>query len=435
MLDRIKKILKANKEISGYVISETMVESNELYFIKKNVDMDRAKSVRHYKVTVYIDFEENGTRYMGSSKTEIHPTMSGAEVRKAIDAIAFAAKFVKNPYYPLAKPAASYRKTESSNFSRESIPYSMNEITKAVYAKDKYEKGGINSCEVFLNRVYTHVMNSECVDADSTDYEGMVEFITSWKEEGEEIELYKCLEFSEFSPELLTEEVDDMVTICKEKAVATNTPAIGKSAVILTREAVKEIFGYYYTQGSGSTVYNQYSTWKVGDMVQGEEVKGDRITLTLDPFMKNSTFSRGFDEDGLALAPVTILENGVLKRYVANTRYAHYLNVGPTGMIRNMRVNGGRYMMDELKKGRYMEIAAFSDFSVDDITGDFGGEIRLAWYHDGEKTITLTGGAISGNLKELQQELYLSKELQKDNNFEGPSAVKLLGVNVGGSST
>ena len=166
--------------------------------------------------------------------------------------------------------------------------------------------------------------------------------------------------------------------------------------------------------------------------IQGEDVNGDLITMTLNPFMKNSTFSGSFDGDGFPLEPVTILENGVLKRYIANTRYAHYLNVEPTGNIDNIIVSGGSKTVNDLKKEPYLETAAFSDFTVDDLTGDFCGEIRLAWYFDGENIIPVTGGSISGNINELQNEIFLSKELQKDNNFEGPKVVKLLNVTVAG---
>lgn len=432
MLKRIEQILKSQKEISGYKICESRIESSELFFVKKNVDMDRAKNVDHFTVTVYVDYEEDGNKFKGSATTNIDPTMNDGEIRKVISEAAFAAKFVKNPYYPLTKPAASYQPVAESKFAKESLPYWMNEITKAVYQNDIYEKGGINSCEIFLNKIDTHIVNSEGVDAKAAHYEGMVEFITTWKEEGEEIELYRCVNFSDFEPEILSGEVKKMIEIAKEKAIAKNTPDIKKLPVILTREAAKEFFGFYYTKSNAEAVYNKVSTWKPGDNVQGGETKGDLITMTLDPFLKNSTASRSFDDDGFPLETVEIIEDGVLIKYIANTRYAHYLEVEPTGSISNIVVNGGSRTLSELKKEPHLEAAAFSDFSVDNLSGDFCGEIRLAWYFDGEKTVPVTGGSVSGNIIELQNELYLSKELQKDNDFEGPQAVKLMNVTIAG---
>ncbi len=432
MLELIKNILTKHKEISGYKICETRVMSNELFFIKKNVDMDRVKNVHHFDITVYVDYTEDSVDYRGSAETGIHPTMNEAEIEKAIQEAAMAAGFVKNPYYPLAKPAKEESGRSFSNFAEESPAYWMNEITKAIYKNDIYEKGGISSCEIFLDKITTRIVNSEGVDVQKEGYHCMVEFITAWKEEGEEIELYRRVDCSEFDAGLLAEEVKTMIGICREKASAENTPVLGNSNVLLTREAVKDFFSYYTSMSSGASIYNHSSTWKLGDQIQGEEVKGDKLTLTLDPFLKNSTDSESFDSDGFPLKPVTIIEQGELKRYSADTRYAHYLGITPTGRIGNLVVSSGSRETEELKKEPHLMTAAFSDFTVDSMTGDFCGEIRLAWYYDGKHTVPVTGGSVTGNINMLHHEMYLSRERQKDNNFEGPKVILLKNVTVAG---
>ena len=148
--------------------------------------------------------------------------------------------------------------------------------------------------------------------------------------------------------------------------------------------------------------------------------------------MKNSTFSRSFDDDGYSLEKVSVIEDGILKNYIGDIRYAHYLNVNPTGMVKNFKIHPGENTISDMKKEPYLEIAVFSDFTVDNITGDFGGEIRLAWYYNGTETVPVTGGSITGNINKLHNEIFLSKEIQKDNEFEGPKAVKLLKVTVSG---
>jgi PmbA protein len=432
MIDKIKKALIQNQNITGYKIIENKIESKELFFIKKNIDMDRAKSVHHYDLTVYKDFEENGERYKGASTTSIYPTMDEEELQKSINDAAFVAQFVKNLYYPLVKAGSDYEALVTSNFSREDLSYWINEITRAVYKYDNCEKGGINSCEIFLNKRYTHIINSEGIDVEEIRYEGMVEFITTWKEEGEEVELYQCINLSDLNSEALSQEIEKTIALCKDRAIAKSTPVLNKTALLLTREAVKSFCSFYCAKSSAEEIYEGSSTWKVGDKVQGEEVMGDLVTIRLDPFMINSTDSSSFDSDGFPLKPVTVLEKGVLKSYAADTRHAFYLGVQPTGNINNIVVGCGTKTLEELRKEPYLETAAFSDFTVDTLTGDFFGEIRLAWFFDGEKITPVTGGSISGNINELQKEMYFSKELKKDNNFEGPEAVKVLNVNVAG---
>ena len=290
MINKIKDVLE-KKNILSYKIYEEKTLSNELFFIKKKLDMDRNKKVHDIKVTVYKDYEEDGVKYRGCSTTNIHPTMSDTEIGKALEETELAANYVKNPYYPMAKGSLPYRDDliSESNFSKESLDNMTDKIAKTIYSVDNYEKGGINSCEIFLNKKYTHILNSEGVNAESVNYNCMVEFITNWKEENEEIELYKSMNFSEFSGHDICDQINEMIIFSKEKAKAKNTPDLKKSDVILTREGVKELFSFYYSKSCAESVYNKNSEWKIGDNVQGDHIKGDYITLTIDPFLKNST--------------------------------------------------------------------------------------------------------------------------------------------------
>lgn len=424
MIKKVISILK-KKNIAVYKIAEGMTESSELFFVKQNLDMDRAKDVHHYKITVYTDYEENGKKYRGEGTADLYPSMTEEEIENTIEKIAEASRYVKNPYYPLPNKKSVFQRKNNSNFSENSLAHWSNEIAKIIYSCDNFDKGGINSCEIFVNKNYTHILNSEGIDVSAAYYDCMVEFITNWKENGEETELYKSLDFSTLIPEEMIKQINEMITISKEKAIAVKTPALGKAAVILTKEAVKSFFEFYYSKCSARAVYNEESTWKINDSVQGSQVKGDKISLCLDPFMENSTDWACFDESGYPLEPVSLIEDGILKRYMADIRHAHYLNVEPTGNIRNFKVSPGRLSIEDLKKEPHLEVAAFSDFTVDDVSGSFGGEIRLAWYYDGNRIIPVTGGSITGNINQLHDEIYLSKEIIQINNFLGPMAIKL----------
>ena len=200
MINTIKNIITNNKNVDGYKITEEKIQSNELFLVKKSIDMDRAKDVHHFKIVIYKDIEEDNIKYRGAATINIHPTMSESEIEIAINEAVFAAKFAKNPYYPLVKNSNLYKKNNESNFSSEDLPHWINEITKAVYKNDIYENGGINSCEIFLNKVYTRIINSEGVDVQGLNYKCMVEYIPTWNGENVEVELYKCLNFSSFDP-------------------------------------------------------------------------------------------------------------------------------------------------------------------------------------------------------------------------------------------
>ncbi len=431
MINRIKNILEAFN-INEYKIIETKVNSEELFFIKKGLDMNRSKDVNNFKVTVYKDFEEDKTKYKGSSIVNIHPTMSDEEIRKAIEGAAFAAGFAKNEYYTLPeKSTKQAEKIKESKFKDKSLSYWMERLTEKLYEADNKEKGNINSAEIFLEKVYKRVVNSKGVDVNFETYKGMIEFVTNWREE-EEIELYKSIDFSDFDEKQILSSVNEMLFAAEQRALAKDMPEAGKHKVIFTGSAVKELLSYYVYQGNVEAVYNNISKAKLNENIQGSDVKGDLLNITLDPTLENSSHSADFDEDGFPLSKVKIFDNGVLKKYHGDFRHSFYLGAEPTGIINNFIVDGGSKAYEDMKKDSYIELKEFSDFQIDKLTGDFGGEIRLGWYFDGTKTIPITGGSVSGNMKDFHSNMYLSKEIQKDNEFQGPKALELFDVSIAG---
>jgi predicted Zn-dependent protease len=432
MIEKIRSFLKSCIKIDGYTVVEHKINSSEFFFIKKRLDMDRGKNINNFNITVYKNFEEGNIKYTGSSSAIIHPTMSDKEILEVIDEVALAAIYIKNKYYPMVEPSDIVQPEITSNFSEKALNQWLPTITGALYKSDIYDKGCINSSELFLNKIYTHIINSKGVDISYTTYNGEIEFITNWKAGDEEIELYKHMDFSDMDSDLIEEKVKEMLIFSSEKAIASPTPALLKHTVLLTGAPVIELLNYYLDKSSAKSIYNGMSTAKLGENIQGDDAKGDLITLTLDPFMNNSTKSCPYDADGFPVNSVEIYKKGVLSKYHGDVRHCHYLNIEPTGSISNFIIEGGAYSIFDFKMVPYLDIVAFSDFQIDDLTGDFGGEIRLGWYFDGANTIPVTGGSISGNINDLQKEMYLSKELQRDNNFVGPKTVKLLNVSVAG---
>ncbi|HBE80473.1 MAG TPA: peptidase U62 [Firmicutes bacterium] len=433
-IEQLQRILTGIPEIKIYKVIEQMTDSIELFFIKKELDMNRSKKVHYFQATIYKDFSANGNDYRGSSTIQIHPTMSKDEVRTVINQAAYAADFVKNKYYPLVERKPVRNQVPVSSFAEAPLADWIPRLTAAVFEADTLERGGINSAELFLNKINTRIINSEGVDLQKEHYRGELELITNWRESGEEVELYKDLHFATFQAGQFTQVLHEMLELSKEKALAAPTPSLNRHMILLTGEPVRDFLQYYFTQSAAQSVYEQTSTLKLNENVQGvdNDPKGDLISMKLDPFMENSTTSTPFDEDGLPVDSLDVIRQGKLLNYWGNTQYCHYLGVTPTGNIRNMVFSGGSKSIQEMKRQPFLELLAFSDFQMDPLNGNFGGEIRLGRYFDGKDTIFITGGSISGNIKEVQAELYLSQELQKENNFCGPQTIQLLNVAVSG---
>ena len=430
MIDKIKGILDDLK-FSAYKIVENKINSEEMFFIKKDLDMIRSKEIHNFKVTVYKDFVVEGLEYKGSSTFDIHPTMKEDEIKQlAIDNY-FAAGFVKNQYYKIPNEVCENVNFKESTFSKKSLTEWMTLLVDALYKEDKFDNGGINSSEVFLNKTYKRIINSEGIDISYESYNGMIEFITYWTAE-EEIELYKVITFSEYNPEYIEQVVKEMLFLSQKRAEAKETPNTGRYKVIFRNDSVRELLNYYTFNTSVEGVYNKVSSLILQDNVQGDEVEGDLISFDLDPYMSNSVKSMPYDNDGIILKKVRILDKGVFNKYHGDARHSFYLNVDATGIIENVIFEGGSKTLDEMKSSPYLELLSFSDFQLDSLTGDFGGEIRLAILFDGKNTKALTGGSVSGNIKSVQNNMYLSKDLQFAEGFIGPKAIEMFEIEIAG---
>ena len=179
-------------------------------------------------------------------------------------------------------------------------------------------------------------------------------------------------------------------------------------------------------------IYAKYSSFKLDENVQEKTadggscpVKGDSLSITLIP-------SVPYSSEGTFMTKRQLLDNGVLKIYHGNVRFSRYIGVEPTGDYRSIKVEPGSTSIEDMKKEPYLQIVNFSDFQMDDFTGHFGGEIRLAFLYDGDTVTPVTGGSINGSIIEAQSSMLLSKETQVEDGYEGPLAVCFDNIPVAG---
>jgi PmbA protein len=156
----IISILNNAPGVDEWLVSERQTQSAELFFIKKKLDMNRAKKVHHINVTVYKNFEEAGVKYKGSASTKLSPTMTDEEIKAKIEQAALAASLVKNPYYKLAEPSSEQLKQVSSEFSEGDLASYMPKLANALYKKNIMKTSKVNSCEFFLEKTDSRVVNS-----------------------------------------------------------------------------------------------------------------------------------------------------------------------------------------------------------------------------------------------------------------------------------
>jgi PmbA protein len=430
-MKNIIELLNSHPQVDEWQIIATDTSSNELFFIKDELQMNRKKDVSIYRITVFKNFEIDGRKLKGSSSTSLSPAYTEEEIIKKIDQAALAASFVNNEYYGLPSPTNDEAKEIDSLFRTGDFLEAISNLVGDLYEENNQFDAFINSSEFFINKREIRIFNSNELNISYTTYRGEIELITEAEGKKESIELFDTIYFADYDQAAIKEAIKEQLYLTSLRAKAIPLPNVGEIPVVLNGNAAKDLWIYYVAQASASQKYQHLHDNSVGDNIQGEDILGDKVTVTMKPVIPNSTRSSYYDTDGMFLKEVTLIEDGILTNFYASKRYADYLQVKATGAIGNTVVNGGSLSEKELKQGKYLEVISFSAFQSDPVTGNFGGEFRLGIYHDGENDIPVTLGTVTANINEAQKNMLLSKELVKVDHFIGPKAIKFNKMTIG----
>lgn len=420
MLDLILKVLKDNN-INEYIINENKEEIFELYMIKKAVDMNRKKNITIYTVTVLRD---NGNKFKGSSVVKIYPSMDENEISTVLKDAYYAASFVKNKSYNL--PAGYngekvYDKSSLAHMELEEIAYKAKD---ALYKYDNFEHGWINSSEIFASRVNTRTITSNNVDAAYEKYKISGEFVTQWVENSD-VEIFNMFSYDELKEEELSLMGKEAIINAGYRDKSKDTPETGDYDVILCGSSVHEFFGYYLANSRTDMIYQKYSNFKLGENVQGTNTKGDKVNITL----KSSV---PFSNEGIVLKDTKLIEDGILKVIHGPYNFAQYLGIEAIGSFDGAVIQGGSTSEKDMFSDGTLKIIRFSDFQMDEVTGDCFGEIRLALLKEGDEIIPLTGGSVTININDVKENMTFSKETEDDRGVIIPKCVKFKNVNIAG---
>ena len=178
-------------------------------------------------------------------------------------------------------------------------------------------------------------------------------------------------------------------------------------------------------------VLRKISKWEIGKEIC-EDVKGDKFTLKSVKELPNSSRNIGMDSEGSIVRDMYIVKDNIPQNYWGDLQFSYYMGMKDSFMPNNYELEGGSSSEAELRTGTYLEVVEFSDFSVDNVTGEIAGEIRLGYYHDGDKTITVSGGSVSGSLPELIKDIRFSKEQKQYDYAVLPAVMRIADVTISG---
>ncbi len=426
MLEKIRNIV-AEMKVSDYRIVEKKTVSHQAFFVKQKLDQHRISDTIHTELTVYMDSEKDGMKLRGTARKEIFQGESDEEIRKDIEDLKYNATLALEPYYELVK---------DEKHSEPQKDYDLEKLLKTVVdavqnVKDTATES-INSYEIFVNEYYYHIVNSQGVDISFNTMDEEVEIIINSLDGNHEIELYHDVKFAGKPLNEITEGILEVFKQASDRTKAVPTKKMLNATVLLSCQDNEEFFDYFLSRTHTGMVFNRMSQVKIGDPTHEGETLGDKVTIELKKELPFSSRNLPYSLDGNKARDLTIVEDGVYKSYYGDQKTGYYLGVEDVAPANNFVVKGGSKSVEEMKKEPYLEVITTSGFQMNPMTGSFGGEIRLGYYFDGEKTVPVTGGSITVSMSKVLGNMYMSKETKQYDNCVLPKTVQLFNVNVAG---
>ena len=228
-------------------------------------------------------------------------------------------------------------------------------------------------------------------------------------------------------------DVEALLHFGRDRLDAGKTPALGTTAVVLSTDAALEVYRYYLDNLDAGFIIRGMSSFEKGRPV-AEHKSGDRITIRSVREMPGSPSNFACDAEGAPVRDEVLIEEGTVRGFTGNRMFSQYMGLEDSFILTNWSVSGGTETAESIRSGEFLEIVEFSDFQVDSLTGDIFGEIRLAYYHDGQgQVMPVSGGSVSGSMHDNLGSMRMTKNVRRYANAEIPLATRLEKVTVTGA--
>lgn len=424
--------------IADWRLVSSDVSREEIYFIRDRIENSRLVEESVNSLTVYVDAVSDGKKVRGEATVSIPGSFSDAEIDAKVRFAALAASKSRNPWFALPGPAPALVTVPESTFSGMAPAARAEAARAALFAPNTEKHGRMNALELFIGSERRSFTNSAGQSFVSSNWKGYSEFVvdSEGSDDSGPVELFDSIGFSDPDHERLSGATRTRLKQVRDRAAAKPLPALADIPVILTGKEAEQVYEWFFGNSGAQAMFMKISPFTVGAQTQrssDEESVADPFDLYAEAVLPGFAASAAFDPDGFPLQRTKVIDRGVLETLVGPVRYADWLGVPRKGNFHLFSVSPGTVSVTEMRSKPHLEPVMFSDFRLDPVTGDFGAEIRLAYWFDGEKRVPVTGGSISGAASEFRSTMVRSREIAPATRSIIPVAILLKGITVAGA--
>jgi len=433
MLEAILSALKARTDLTGWGVQHITTREAQLYAVLAGVESRRSVTSERYVVEVFrTTAGPEDKPSMGSGNATLLP---GAEIDPALDEAVLMAGLMHNPPHTLPGPA-DYPIVPLADPGLQADPAGTLDglLTRLQAAAASHPWVRMTAAELFAEEENLHLVTSRGIDAEQVSTRLDMEWVLVSQKDGREVETY--IQLTRRRPV----DVDLEAEMARRAGYASDllesgAPVAYNGPVVLRADALQIFLNSdtLHTLSSGEAHYARLTTCEIGQAVLRKPTAGDPLTVYANRRLPFGTSTNRFDSEGLPAQRIELIKDGVLQAFIAGQRYADYLGIPATGTFGNFELLPGRTPAVELLVAPHVEVADFSWFNPDSITGDFACEIRLGYVVDGDRRSPFKGGMLVGNVLDALANVRYSQETTFLGDYLGPSIARFDTLTVTGA--
>ncbi len=441
MLDQAASALRKQDGVDDWLVKHIGKTSTQFYVIGSRPESRRKVASEETVITVmnnHRSAEGASDRVRGQAQVTLLPADLPNLSQKLSQAV-FMASLTDNPWYSLPGPA-DYPKVALADPDVQGAPSDVAErmIEQLTEALKDEQDVRLSSAEVFIEQEEITLQNSQGAQGSRVQTDILLDFVLLSSSAEDEMESHIAFRRRRAADLDIPAFAHRQAQYARD-ALTAGTPRTGTYPVVVSDDALAELLGSsgyspLILRSSAQLKYQRMTTWEAGNSVFPEEPRGDPLTMYSNALLPFGNRSGSFDGDGLPGQRIPVVENGILSRFWATSRYAQYLQISATGSFGNMEIVPGSVPFADLFHGGPLyHVVAFSAMSPDPFTGNFVGEIRLGYEIEEGRKRPIRGGSISGNLLAALAAARLSTDTVFLGDYLGPRGIRFPEVTVAGA--
>ncbi|QDL96159.1 TldD/PmbA family protein [Rhodopseudomonas palustris] len=215
-----------------------------------------------------------------------------------------------------------------------------------------------------------------------------------------------------------------------------------KVPVVFDPRVAGSLVGHLVGAANGASIARKTSFLK--DRL-GQKLFKDGIRIVDDPLRKRGLRSQAFDAEGVAVKPMSIVDDGVLTSWLLDCATARELGLATTGHAHrgvssspspgpyNLHLEAGRLspaeLIADIEQGFYVTDLIGS--GVNGVTGDYSRGAAGFWIENGERTYAVSEVTIAGHLLDMYKTLTPASDLTFRYGVNAPT-LRIEGLTIAG---